>query len=149
MHSSVLADGPQRTYALIFDSGDEAMSGLLEFAEANEIDAASFTAIGGFRSATLAYFNIEAKEYEDIPCDEQVEVLTLAGDIARKQDGSPQVHMHAVVGLRDGSTRGGHLKRATVRPTLEVVLTETPSHLRRTYDENIGLALIDLPSSAT
>lgn len=149
MQSSLLADGPQRTYALIFDSGDEAMSGLLDFAEINDVDAASFTAIGGFRSATLAYFNTEAKEYEDIPCDEQVEVLTLAGDIARKQDGSRQVHMHAVVGRRDGSTRGGHLKRATVRPTLEVVLTETPGHLRRTYDENVGLALIDLPSSTT
>lgn len=149
MQSSVLADGPQRTYALIFDAGDEAMSGLLEFAEANDVDAASFTAIGGFQSATLAYFNIEIKEYENIPCDEQVEVLTLAGDIARKGDGSRQVHMHAVVGRRDGTTRGGHLVRATVRPTLEVVLTETPSHLRRTYNEEVGLALIDLPRSTT
>lgn len=149
MQSSLLADGPQRTYALIFDSGDEAMSGLLEFAEQRDVDAASFTAIGGFRSAMLAYFDIDAKEYEDIPCDEQVEVLTLAGDIARKQDGSRQVHMHAVVGRRDGTTMGGHVKQATVRPTLEVVLTETPAHLRRTYDENVGLALIDLPRSST
>ena len=149
MQSSLLAEGPQRTYALVFDTGDEAMAGLLDFAASNNIDAASFTAIGGFQSAMLAYFNIEAKEYEDIPCDEQVEVLTLAGDVARKQDGSRQIHMHAVVGRRDGSTRGGHVKRATVRPTLEVVLTETPSHLRRTYDENVGLALIDLSRSST
>lgn len=149
MQSSLLAEGPQRTYAVIFDTGDEAMAGLLDFAASNNIDAASFTAIGGFQSAMLAYFNIEAKEYEDIPCDEQVEVLTLAGDVARKQDGSRQIHMHAVVGRRDGSTRGGHVKRATVRPTLEVVLTETPSHLRRTYDENVGLALIDLSRSST
>lgn len=147
MHSRLLAEGPQRTYALIFDAGDEAMAGLVDFAERNDIDAASLTAIGGFRSATLAYFDVEAKQYHDIPCNEQVEVLTLAGDVARKQDGSRQVHMHAVVGRRDGSTRGGHVKEAMVRPTLEVVLTETPSHLRRTYDENVGLALIDLPRS--
>lgn len=148
MQSSLLAGGPQQTYALVFDTGDEVMSGLLRFAEESDIDAASFTAIGGFRSATLAYFDVEAKQYKDIPCDEQVEVLTLAGDVARKQDRNRQVHMHAVVGRRDGSTRGGHLKEATVRPTLELVLTETPSHLRRTYDEDVGLPLIDLPRSS-
>lgn len=149
MRSALVNEGQQRTYAVIFDAGDEVSAGLAEFAERNDVDAASFTAIGGFRSATLAYFDIDAKDYVDIPCEEQVEVLTLAGDISRKEDGGRQVHMHAVVGRRDGSTRGGHVKRGVVRPTLEVMVTESPSHLRRTYDESVGLALIDLTRSTS
>lgn len=147
MRSAQLAEGPQRTYAVIFETGDEVMAGLLDFAERNQVDAASLTAIGGFRAATLAYFDIDRKEYLDIPCSEQVEVLTLAGDVARKEEGGPQLHLHAVLGRRDGSTLGGHVKEAVVRPTLEVMLTETPSQLRRTYDADVGLPLIDLRAS--
>lgn len=146
MRSALLAEGPQRTYALVFDTGDEVMAGLLDFAKRNHVDAAALTAIGGFQSATLGYFDIGSKEYLEIPCGEQVEVLTLAGDVSHRQ-GDPQLHMHAVLGRRDGSTLGGHLIRAVVRPTLEVMLTETPSHLRRTYDPDAGLPLIDLDAS--
>lgn len=149
MRSALLAEGPQRTYAVIFATGDEVMAGLIDFAERNQVDAASLTAIGGFQAATLAYFDIGRKEYLDIPCAEQVEVLTLAGDVARKEDGGPGLHMHAVLGRRDGTTLGGHVKEAVVRPTLEVMLTETPSRLRRTYDPDVGLPLIDLRASET
>ena len=84
------------------------------------------------------------KEYEKIPIEEQVEVLSLVGDIASKGDGEPQVHAHVVLGRSDGMTRGGHLLEAYVRPTLEVVLVESPEHLRREWDEEVGLALIRL-----
>ncbi len=147
MRSKLLADGATRTYVLVFDTGDEAMNGLTDFAKSNGIDAASVTAVGALRSATLAYFDIEQKQYHNIPVDEQTEVLTLAGDITRNGD-DRQVHVHAVLGRRDGTTRGGHVKEAYVRPTLEVMLTETPPHLWRSYDEKSGLALIDLDATS-
>jgi predicted DNA-binding protein with PD1-like motif len=139
----------QETFALIFDTGDEFMSGLTGFAEENGLDAASLTAIGAFSDVTLGYFDMQNKEYEKIPMEEQVEVLSLVGDIAPKEDGEPQVHAHVVVGLRDGTTRGGHLLEAHVRPTLEVVLTESPAYLKRRTDEETGLALIDLQAEGT
>jgi hypothetical protein len=74
--------------------------------------------------------------------NEQVEVLTMTGDTALK-DGDPEVHAHLIVGRSDGTTRGGHLKKARMRPTLEVMLTESPADLRHTFDETSGLALID------
>ena len=101
------------------------------------------TAIGAFRDATLGYFDWEAKEYLKIPVNEQVEVLSLIGDVALK-DGEPKVHAHVVVGRSDGSTRGGHLIEAHVRPTLEVIVTESPVHLHKQVDEESGLALIRL-----
>jgi uncharacterized protein len=134
----------QKTFALVFDAGDEVMAGLSSFAAENDLNAASITAIGAFSDATLGYFDMERMEYKQIPVDEQVEVLSLLGDIAPKENGEPQVHAHVVLGRSDGTTKGGHLLEAHVRPTLEVILTESPKHLRRRTDEETGLPLIDL-----
>lgn len=134
----------QRTFVLVFDTGDETVSGLTEFAKEHGLDAASFTAIGAFGAATLGYFDVEKKEYQKIPVHEQVEVLSLAGNIAHEEGGEPLVHAHVVLGRSDGTTRGGHLLEGRVRPTLEAVLTETPEHLRRRTDEETGLPLIDI-----
>ena len=76
-----------------------------------------------------------------IPLREQVEVASLLGDIA-EADGKPALHLHIVVGRRDGSEMAGHLGEAHVRPTLEVILTESPAHLRKRHDPESGLALI-------
>ncbi len=89
----------------------------------------------------LGYFDWEKKEYLPIPIREQVEVLILAGDVTL-QGGEPKVHAHVVVGKRDGSAHGGHLLEAHVRPTLEVMLEESPRHLVRQMDPASGLALI-------
>jgi len=140
MKAKQLTQAGGTIHALIFETGDEVMAGLREFARANHIRAARLTAIGAFREATLAYFEWEQKRYKEIPVGEQVEVLVLAGDIAWKGD-EPVAHVHAVLGLRDGSTRGGHLQKGIVRPTLEVMLTEAGA-LERRYDPASGLALI-------
>jgi predicted DNA-binding protein with PD1-like motif len=140
--AKLLHDGPERVFALIYETGDEVIAGLKQFAKEHRPESAHFTAIGAFSDAVLAYFDWNTKQYKDIPVQEQVEVLMLAGDIAWKEDGEPVVHAHAVVGRSDGSTRGGHLKGAHVRPTLELVLEEYPRHLRRKHDPQTGLALI-------
>jgi len=142
MRSKLLADGPQKTYALIFEAGDEVMEVLRAFASKQGLSAATFQAIGAFQEAVLAFFQIDRKEYKKIPVLEQTEVLTLAGDVALK-DGEPAVHAHIVLGREDGSTVGGHLLEARVRPTLEVILVESPAHLKKTHDPKTGLALID------
>jgi len=134
----------QKTFALVFDTDDEFMSELTSFAKDSGLSAASLTAIGAFSDAVLGYFDIEKKEYEKIPVEEQVEVLSLIGTIAPKDDGEPQVHAHVVLGRSDGTTRGGHLLEAYVRPTLEVVIIESPEHLQRRTDKETGLPLISL-----
>ena len=143
MRTKVLGDGESRTIALVFDQGDDVVVTLERFAQERSLDAAHFTAIGAFERATLGYFSWEKKDYVKIPVEEQVEVLSLTGDIAI-QDGKAKVHAHAVLGRRDGSTVGGHLLAASVRPTLELMLTESPAHLRRVYDPATGLALIKI-----
>ena len=131
-----------KTFAVVFETGDEVISGLTGFAKEQKLAGSHFTAIGAFRDATLAYFDWEKKAYLKNPVREQVEVVSLVGDVALDPDGAPKVHAHVVLGRRDGTALGGHLMEAHVRPTLEVVLTETPGHLRRRHDPQSGLALI-------
>lgn len=143
MKSKLIHQDRQRTYAIVFDIGDEVMEGLRAFAREHDLQAAQFTGIGAFSEVTLGYFDWDSRDYEEIPIQEQVEVLTLAGDVAVKGD-EPQVHAHVAIGKRDGSAHGGHLMRARVRPTLEVILVESPGHMRKRVNEEAGVALIDL-----
>lgn len=142
MNTKLVSEASERTFALIYQTGDEVVAELMRFAREHKPRSAHFTAIGAFSDVILAYFDWPTKKYQEIPVKEQVEVLTLAGDIAWKENGEPVVHAHVVVGRSDGSTRGGHLRKAHVRPTLELVLVEYPKHLERKHDAETGLTLI-------
>jgi predicted DNA-binding protein with PD1-like motif len=134
--------GQQKTYAVIFHTGDEAYSGLYEFARKYHVTGAHFTAIGALSAARLAWFDPTRKMYKQISVDSQVEVLSMMGDIALS-NGKPAVHTHMVVGFPDGSVRGGHVLEARVRPTLEVMVTIEPNAMHRVADPATNLTLID------
>jgi predicted DNA-binding protein with PD1-like motif len=142
MQSKLLheADG-QRTFAVILATGEEVMASLKAFVSRERITAAQITAIGALSDAILQYFDWETKAYRNIPLREQVEVASLLGDVA-EADGKPAIHLHIVVGRHNGSAMAGHLGEAHVRPTLEVIITESPAHLRKRHDPESGLALI-------
>ncbi len=144
MKAKLLDDRNGKTFAVIFDTGDEAAAGLLTFAREQRLAGSHFTAIGAFSGATLGYFDWQQKDYKKIPVREQVEVLSLVGDISLDESGQPKVHAHVVLGRADGTALGGHLLEGHVRPTLEVVVVESPTHLRRRYDPESKLGLIRL-----
>jgi len=135
-----------RLFALVLDPGEEAFSAIQAFAASEGIEGASVSAIGAFEKAVVGWFDFAKSDYRRIPVDEQCEVLSLLGDIAADGSGEPSVHLHAVLGLSDGSTRGGHLLEGMVHPTLEVMVTETPAHLCRKKRPELGIALLDLAS---
>jgi uncharacterized protein len=131
-----------REFAVIFRPGDEPYAGLTQFATEQHIRSAHFTAIGGFSDARLAWFDLDRKMFRVIPVTNQVEVVSLVGDIALL-DGKPQVHMHCVVAYPDGTTRGGHILGAHVTPLLEVFVTADPVKLVKKRDPEHGLTLIE------
>jgi len=141
MRSKLLNADPPVTYAVVLDTGDEVTVALGNFVRDQEVEAASVTAIGAFSRALLGYFQWETKQYKQIAVEEQVEVLSLLGDVAVGEQG-PTLHLHAVLGKADGSVVGGHLLEAHVRPTLEIILIQPPSYLRKRKDPETGLALI-------
>jgi len=143
MKAKVLHADGERTIALVFETGDEPMHGLLDFAKRERLTSGHFTAIGAFEDVSLGYFDWSQKDYARIAIHEQVEVLSMVGDIALEGN-TPKIHAHVVVGKRDGTAHGGHLLEARVRPTLEVILVQPPGHLRRRFDARSKLALIEI-----
>jgi predicted DNA-binding protein with PD1-like motif len=140
------AEGGLRQYALVMDKGDEAVGAITDFARAERITGASLTAVGACSEATLGYFDPEINDYLSTVFTEQMEILSLLGDIATKDD-QPALHAHIVLGRRDSSAIGGHLQHLKVFPTLEIILSETPRHLRKRVDPSTGLALIALDAT--
>lgn len=130
-----------RDYTLVLETGDSVMDQMGRFVREEDVRAASFFALGALRSATLAYFATDTREYEDIVVEEQVEVVSLSGNVGR-EDGEPRLHVHCVLGRRDGSTVAGHMQDGVVRPTLEVFLRAHDAPLERVRDQESGLSLI-------
>jgi predicted DNA-binding protein with PD1-like motif len=131
-----------KQYAIILAKGDEVMSGLTDFARQNKVTSGSFTAIGAFSHATLAWFDDGRKEFKLIPIEQQVELISMVGDIALANE-QPAVHTHVAVASSDGTVRGGHVINAFVFPTLELFMTVYPTPLHKESDEATGLKLID------
>ena len=146
MKSTLIQGVPNRTFAVVFDPGEEVVSGLLRFAKAEHLEGAHLTAIGAFERVTLGFFELSKKDYKKIPINEQVEALSLVGNLAHDAQGQLKLHAHVVVGKSDGTAHGGHLLEAFVRPTLEVVVVESARPLRRTMRPEFGVALLDLPA---
>lgn len=146
MHATLIhEDAGQRTFVVVLETGDEAMACLASFARCEALAAAGLTGLGAFKTAELFFFDWEAKDYRPIPVEEQTEVASMVGDIVLGPDGEPALHVHVVLGDRTGRALAGHLSRGEVRPTLEVVVTESPVHLRRRLDPVTGLPLIAGP----
>jgi predicted DNA-binding protein with PD1-like motif len=122
---------------------NDVREGLLELANTNRFADAHLTGIGAFSEVTLGFFDPGRKDYKEITINEQVEVLSFTGNIVQK-DGKPRLHAHVVVGKSDGTAHGGHFLGGRVWPTLEIILSELPVHLRRRDDAETGLAVIEL-----
>lgn len=143
MKSRLLHDNEgQRTFAVVLETGDEVLESLQSFVTRQHVTAAQISAIGALSDAVLGYFDWQTKKYRRNSVAEQLEVASLLGDVALAPDQTPALHLHAVLGRRDGMALAGHLLSGHVRPTLEVILTESPAHLQKVHDPDSGLALI-------
>lgn len=144
MKSKSINDGVERVFVLVLDQGEEAFKSIGAFADQEKIIGASVSAIGAFSRAHLGWFDLAEKKYRPIDVNDQCEVLSLMGDIAQGDDGKSSLHLHAVLGLKDGTLRGGHFLSGMVQPTLEVTVRETVVHLRRKKRDDLGIALINI-----
>lgn len=131
-----------RTYVVTLEVGEDVVANVLALARELGLASCSITGIGAFQRVRLGYFDWERSDYKENDVDEQVEVLSFIGNLAEGEDGEPKLHAHVVLGRHDATTRGGHLIEATVRPTLELVIVESPEHLQRGHDEKTGLILL-------
>jgi predicted DNA-binding protein with PD1-like motif len=136
--------GDRARYQLRFESGEKVAETFNAWLKAHEIGYASMTGLGAVSRATVSFWNAETKEYEQHTLKEQLEVVSLIGNVAIK-DGAPFTHIHVGLGRRDLFIVGGHFNDATVHPTLEISLQPEPASVHRILDDSCGLYVIDLP----
>lgn len=107
-----------------FSTGDEIVSGLTDLAIKHRITSGHLTGLGGVSSALLVWGDPEINAFKTISVDERGELVSLVGHIAMR-DGQPNVHLHAVVSFKDGSTKAGHVVEARVQPRAEITVVAT------------------------
>ncbi|MGN6531875.1 MAG: PPC domain-containing DNA-binding protein [Ginsengibacter sp.] len=143
MKYQLINNDQQKTFAVILETGEEVMEKIMEFATKEKISTSQFTGIGAFSETTAGFFDFSIRDYKKISFKEQMEVLALNGDITTFQ-GEYKIHAHVILGKEDGTAHGGHLLKATVHPTLEIILNESPAYLSRKINKESGLALINI-----
>ena len=143
MKSKLINDDKQKTFAIVLESGEEVMAKLMSFVKEQQLSASQFNAIGAFSETTVGFFDFSVKDYKKNHFNEQMEVLTLNGDVT-VYDNEYKVHGHVVLGKEDGSAWGGHLISGIVHPTLEIILMESPAWLKRKLDKESGIPLIKI-----
>jgi len=129
-------------YTLNFAKGDEVMAGLVAFLKEKGISAGHITGLGAASALTLAYYNLETKEYEKHSFTEDVEVLSLTGNVGVKEENEIVVHLHGTFGRKDLSVFGGHIFEMTISGAGEIHLVSFPGEIHRAYDEETGLTLM-------
>lgn len=131
----------EHQYLLVFQTGDRFAEELLAFGRSEDLAGATFTGIGAFQEVTVAFFNTATHQYDELHLNEQLELLSVTGNLARFE-GDLRLHAHVVLARPDASALGGHLMEGTVRPTLELSLTHLPSGLTRQSDDEFGIPLL-------
>jgi predicted DNA-binding protein with PD1-like motif len=129
---------------LRLESGEHVAATLVDWLTAQDIGYAAMTGLGAVRSATVSYWNAETKQYESHDLHDQMEVVSLVGNVTIKE-GKPFPHIHVALGRRDLSLVGGHFNDAIVHPTLELWLRPESEPVHRALDEACGLYVMQLP----
>ena len=127
--------------ALILEKGEAIHDGLMQVAKDQGIPGGFVTGIGVVKDVVIAFFDIASKAYKEKRLEGAVELLGLNGDISWEGE-EPVIHLHAVIGLEDGSVVGGHLLQARIGVTGEIFIHKIGARLEREKVEEFGLSLI-------
>ena len=137
-----------RLFAVILEDGDKIIASVVTVAARLGIRGASLSGIGMVNDAGIALYDTNARTYVSRDIKEQLELISIDGNIGLRGDGTPIVHAHVALGRRDLSMIGGHLIEAEVHPSVEIFVQEIGAPLMRSLDESCGLQVVRLPVSA-
>ncbi|MCK5050547.1 MAG: DNA-binding protein [Candidatus Cloacimonetes bacterium] len=129
-------------YFIRIDKGEEIVSVLTEFCNERSIKLGEISAIGAVNEVEIGLFDPLEKEYHSNSIRGTFEILSIIGNITSNKD-NPYLHMHITLSDSEYNAFGGHLNKAVVSATCEVIIEELSEKLDRYFDENTGLNLIE------
>ncbi|MBI4100919.1 DNA-binding protein [Candidatus Microgenomates bacterium] len=130
-------------YLLVFGQGEKLIGSLIEFCQAQKVQAGWLSGLGAIEAAEIGYYNLAKKAYHFVKLDSLLEIVSLVGNVAMFK-AKPYLHIHTVLSDEGMKTYGGHLKEAAVGGTCEIHLTVFDSRLERQADVETGLNLLDV-----
>lgn len=122
------------------DKGEEILAQIKEIALKESIKSASVTALGATNDFTVGVYKIDEKKYYANTFQGNFEIVSLTGTI-NTMDGAFYTHLHMSAGNGKGEVFGGHLNRAVISATCEMVITVIDGRVDRFHSEEIGLNL--------
>lgn len=132
----------ENTIVARIDKGEEILEKIKEIAQKEQIKLASIQGIGAVGEATIGVFKTEEKKYYANELKGDFEIVSLTGSINTMKE-EFYTHLHMSVGDETGNVFGGHLNKAVVSATCEMVIQIIPGKVDRKYDEEIGLNLFE------
>lgn len=132
-----------KTIVLVLEQGEDIVEAVIDIAREQNGKFGTVSGIGACSSAELNFYNLETQTYEKKLIDEPLELIGLMGNISHI-DEQPFAHLHATFGTNQYETLSGHLTKAVVSATAEIIITMTNLDINRKHNETIGLNLLDL-----
>ncbi len=130
-------------YFIRIDPGEEIVSSLTKFCKERSIKLGSISAIGAVNEVEIGIFDPLKKEYYSDTLKGTYEILSIKGNITSNND-KPYLHMHIMLSDNKYNAFGGHLNKAVVSATCEVIIEEFEGRLDRYFDEKIGINLFEI-----
>ncbi len=131
------------TIVVRIDRGEEILQAVAELAERESIRLASISALGAVNEFTVGVFNTAEKKYYANEFSGAFEIVSLTGTI-NTMDGKFYAHLHMSAGNDKGEVFGGHLNRAVISATCEMIVTVIDGEVDRYHDDDVGLNLFKL-----
>ena len=129
-----------KTVVARIDRGEEILDKLHELAEKEHIKLASVQALGATNDFTVGVFNTETRQYAANRFTGSFEIVSLVGTV-NTMDRQFYAHLHMSADNEKGEVFGGHLNRAVVSATCEMVLHLIDGTVDRRFDADTGLNL--------
>lgn len=131
------------TIVLVLEQGEDIIEAVTDLAREQNGKFGTVSGIGACDDVELNFYNLETKTYEKKEIKEPLELISLLGNISHI-DEKPFAHLHATFGTNQYETLSGHLTKAVVSATAEIVITMTNLDINRKHNADIGLNLLDL-----
>ena len=130
------------SYVVRLNKGEEVISSLKQLCNEEDIRLGEITGLGASNLVEIGVFNVNTKEYKTKVFEGMFEITSLVGNVTTK-DGDVYLHIHINFGDEDGLVKGGHLVKATISATSEIILRIIEGNVGRKLSDEIGLNLFD------
>lgn len=130
-------------YIIRLEIGEEIFESLQKLIAEENIKLARITGIGACDYAEVGMYVVSKKDYRKTILEGDMEILSLDGNISER-DGNPHIHIHAVLEDMNHEIKGGHLDKAIISATCEIILDVIDGSITRKFDEQSGLYVLDI-----